>query len=136
MILILLELKRNSKGIKLSEKRICDERSRKDKIFEHQSTYTKRVLKCFNMDETTPLTILIVVKSLNTENGPFRPCEENKEIIGPHVPYLSAIGALMYLVIFTRPDISFSVNLLARFSSSPTRRHWNIVKHSISTMDY
>lgn len=26
-------------------------------------------------------------------------------------------------------DISFAVNLLARYSSSPTRRHWNGVKH-------
>ncbi|XP_049391702.1 secreted RxLR effector protein 161-like [Solanum stenotomum] len=41
----------------------------------------------------------------------------------------SAIGALMYLTNATRPDIAFSVNLLARYSSSPTRRHWNGVKH-------
>jgi hypothetical protein len=42
---------------------------------------------------------------------------------------LSAIRALMYLANYTRPDISFYVNLLARYSSSPTRRHWNRVKH-------
>ncbi|XP_057248979.1 secreted RxLR effector protein 161-like [Beta vulgaris subsp. vulgaris] len=35
----------------------------------------------------------------------------------------------MYLASHTRPDISFSVNLLARFSSCPTRRHWNGIKH-------
>ena len=34
----------------------------------------------------------------------------------------------MYLASHTRPDISFSVNLLARYSSSPTRRHWTGVK--------
>jgi len=33
-------------------------------------------------------------------------------------------------VIIKRSDISFSVNLLARYSSSPTRRHWNGVKHT------
>ncbi|XP_074304163.1 secreted RxLR effector protein 161-like [Silene latifolia] len=42
---------------------------------------------------------------------------------------LSAIGALMYLANNTQPDIAFSVNLLARFSASPTKRHWNGVKH-------
>ena len=49
--------------------------------------------------------------------------EGNEEILGPEVPYLSAIGALMYLA------IAFAVNLLARYGSSPTQRHWNGVKH-------
>ena len=35
----------------------------------------------------------------------------------------------MYLAQCTRPDIAFVVNLLARFSSEPTRRHWNGIKH-------
>ncbi|KAL4026478.1 hypothetical protein IC575_014909 [Cucumis melo] len=35
----------------------------------------------------------------------------------------------MYLANNTRPDITSSVNLLARYSSSPTKRHWNGVKH-------
>ena len=35
----------------------------------------------------------------------------------------------MYLANCTRPDIAFSVNLLARYSSAPTLRHWNGVKH-------
>jgi len=35
----------------------------------------------------------------------------------------------MYLANNTRPDIAFAVNLLARFSSTPTKRHWNGVKH-------
>ena len=45
------------------------------------------------------------------------------------MPYLSAIGVLMYLANCTRPDIAFSVNLLTRYSSAPTRRHWNGIKH-------
>src|SRR4051794_6218236 len=35
----------------------------------------------------------------------------------------------MCLANYTRPDISFVVNLLARYNSLPTRRHWNRVKH-------
>ncbi|RVX04725.1 Retrovirus-related Pol polyprotein from transposon RE1 [Vitis vinifera] len=70
-----------------------------------------------------------VVRSLDVKNDPFRPCKKDEELLGPEVPYLSAIGALMYLANCTRPDIAFSVNLLARYSSAPTRRHWNGIKH-------
>ncbi|KAF3678630.1 60S ribosomal protein L5-1 [Capsicum annuum] len=60
---------------------------------------------------------------------PFRPQEKNEELLSPEIPYLSTIGALMYLANTTRPDIPFSVNLLARYSSAPTRRHLNGIKH-------
>jgi hypothetical protein len=59
----------------------------------------------------------------------YRPRENNEKVLGPEVPYLSAIGALMYLANNTRPDIAFSVNVLARYSYDPTRRHWNEIKH-------
>ena len=55
--------------------------------------------------------------------------KKNERLIGPEVPYLSAIGALMYLVNCTRPDIVFFVNLLAKYSFAPIRRHWNGIKH-------
>jgi hypothetical protein len=35
----------------------------------------------------------------------------------------------MYLANNMRPNIIFSVNVLARYSSDPARRHWNIIKH-------
>ena len=35
----------------------------------------------------------------------------------------------MYLENYTRPDIAFSINLLARYNSAPTKRHWNGIKH-------
>lgn len=48
----------------------------------------------------------MVVCSLNEKDDPFRPQEENEEIIGTEVPYLSVIGALMYLANNTRLDIA------------------------------
>ena len=35
----------------------------------------------------------------------------------------------MYLANCTHPDIAFSINLLARYSSALIRRHWNSIKH-------
>ena len=55
--------------------------------------------------------------------------KKDEELLGPEVPYLSVIGALMYLANCSRPNIAFYVNLLARYNSAPTRRHWNGIKH-------
>ncbi|KAJ9547654.1 hypothetical protein OSB04_020197 [Centaurea solstitialis] len=86
------------------------------------------VLKKFYMDKSHPLSTPMVVRSLDVEEDPFRPPTADEDILGPEVPYLSAIGALMFLAGHTRPDISFYLNLLARYSSCPTKRHWNGVK--------
>ncbi|GKA59382.1 retrovirus-related pol polyprotein from transposon TNT 1-94 [Tanacetum coccineum] len=86
-------------------------------------------LNSLNKRKEKPLSTPMVGRSLNVDNDLFRPCEDDEEVLGPEVPYLSAIGALMYLTNCTRHDLSFAVNLLARFSSSPTKRHWNGIKH-------
>jgi len=101
----------------------------KNGILVHQSNYTERVLKRFNMDKANPLSTPMMERTLNIENHPFRLKEDNEEDLGSEVPYLSAIGALMYLANCTRPNIAFAVNLLARFSSCPTKRHWKGIKH-------
>jgi len=44
----------------------------------------------------------------------FRPQEKDEELLGPKVPYLSVIGTIIYFVNYTRPDISFIVNLLSK----------------------
>ena len=55
-------------------------------------------------------------------------------------PYLSAVGALMYLATTTRPDIAYTVGVLARFNSNPGWAHWLAVKHLLcyikGTLDY
>ncbi|GJY46085.1 hypothetical protein Tco_0435148 [Tanacetum coccineum] len=39
----------------------------------------------------------MVGRSLNVDSDPFRPCEEDEDVLGLEVSYLSAIGALIYL---------------------------------------
>jgi hypothetical protein len=70
----------------------------------------------------------MVVRALEKDSDPFRPRQEGEEVLGSEYPYLSAIDALMYLSNNTRPDITFAVDLLARFSAASTIRHWNGVK--------
>jgi hypothetical protein len=87
------------------------------------------MLKRFNMDKAHPLSTSMVVRSLDVKKNSYRPRENNEKALGPEVPYLSTIGALMYLANNTRPNIAFYVNVLARYSSDPTRRHWNRIKY-------
>ena len=55
--------------------------------------------------------------------------QKNEELLGLEVPYFSASGALMYLANCTHSNITFFVNLLTRYSSALTQRHWNGIKH-------
>ena len=56
-------------------------------------------------------------------------CQEEEEEFTDRTRYLAAVGALLYLATFTRPDISFTVSVLARHSQKPSIRHWRVVKH-------
>ena len=81
------------------------------------------------MEKSHPFSTPMVVRSLEVDKDPFRPKEDTEDILGLEVPYLSAIGALLYPSNYTRPDIAFAKNLLARFIAYPIRRHWNGIKH-------
>ncbi|XP_074329064.1 putative mitochondrial protein AtMg00240 [Apium graveolens] len=61
------------------------------------------------MDKAHPLTTLMVFRSLEVEKDPFHLRKQDEEALGPEVPYL--------------------MNLLARFSSDPAKRHWDGIKH-------
>ena len=98
-------------------------------IFVHQSNYTGKILKRFNMNDSKSMSTPMEGRSLKIDKDPFRSCEKDEDVLGAETPYLSAIGALMYLTNCTRPDICFAINLLARYSSAPTKRHWKGIHH-------
>ncbi|XP_070682379.1 uncharacterized mitochondrial protein AtMg00810-like [Malus domestica] len=68
-----------------------------DEILVHQSNYTQKVLRHFNKDKAKPLSTPMVVRTLDVKRDPFRPKNDEEEILEPEVSYLSAIGALLYL---------------------------------------
>ena len=51
----------------------------------------------FNEDKEMHSSTLMVVRSLDAIRDPFCLKEDDKEILEPEVPYLSAIGTLLYL---------------------------------------
>ena len=52
--------------------------------------------------------------------------KEKQEIRG--VPYASAVGSLMYVMVCTRLDIAHAVGVVSRFLSNPGKNHWTIIK--------
>ena len=50
------------------------------------------------------------------------------EALSSDIPYRSAIGSLMYLMICTRPDLGFAVETLSQHCETPLEYHWTAVK--------
>eukprot|EP00253_Pinus_taeda_P030372 PITA_30372 len=64
--------------------------------------------------------------------------EEEEDV--SHVPYASAVGSLMYVMVCTRPDTVHAVGVLSKFMSKPVKEHWKGVKwvfrYLCGTSDY
>jgi hypothetical protein len=74
------------------------------------------------MDNVNALSAPMIGKS-RTEDDPYWPADdEEEEIDKPQ--YLAAVGALLYLVTNTQPDISFTESVLARYSKKT-----NLIMH-------
>jgi hypothetical protein len=92
-------------------------------ILVHQSTYVQKVLESFNLDKAYVLRTPMIVRAFEKDIDPFSLKQEGEEVLEPEYPYLSVIGALMYLTNNTRSDIAFAVNCIARHSMAPTMGH-------------
>ena len=80
-----------------------------------QSDHVEKVLSRFNMNEAKPMsTPLGSHFKLSKEQSPKT--EEERDHMRK-VPYASAIGNLMYVVVCTRPDIAHAVRVISRFMS-------------------
>nr|GEU56006.1 retrovirus-related Pol polyprotein from transposon TNT 1-94 [Tanacetum cinerariifolium] len=44
------------------------------------------------------------------------------------VPYVNAVGSLMYLMVCTRPYITYVVSVVSRYLANPCQNHWEVVK--------
>jgi hypothetical protein len=47
------------------------------------------------------------------------------------VPYVSAVGSLMYAQVCTRPDLAFVIGMLGRYQKNPGTSHWNEIKKGL-----
>lgn len=84
-----------------------------------QSSYVKSILSKFNMSECkpnkTPLTEKIDYERLNDDQKYDAPCQ-------------NLLGCLMYLMLCTRPDLSYAINLISRFVNKNNEMVWQYLK--------
>ena len=91
-----------------------------------QDKYINKVLSRFNMQNakvvSTPLGVHF---RLSKEQSPKT--EEERAYMAK-VPYASAIGSLIYVMVCTRPDIAQAVGAVSRYMNNPGKLHWEAVK--------
>jgi len=105
-------------------------------ISEHQ--YCLDILEHFGMADCKPIsTPMQPNQRLSRAQCPQTPAEVEYM---KSIPYLAAVGALIYLATSTRPDIAYTVGCLARSNLNPGIAHWHAVKHLLrylkGTADY
>ncbi len=95
-----------------------------EKIEISQEAYVNEILDKFDMSDSkpapTPLPQKVEELSMMSE--------ESKKIYPNKKRYQSILGALLYLSNTTRPDITYSVNFLARKMSNPSELDYSFAK--------
>nr|GEV34316.1 zinc finger, CCHC-type [Tanacetum cinerariifolium] len=83
-----------------------------------QSHYIEKFLKKINLEDCSPVsTLMDPGEKLKPNTG--KPMDQ--------LEYSRAIGCLMYAMTSTRVDIAYAIGRLSRFTSNPSRQHWQAI---------
>jgi transposase InsO family protein len=91
----------------------------------NQTQYANEILALFKMSDCKGISTPLDLLKLTREMCPQSP---DDAALMERIPYQSAIGSLMYLMLGTRPDLAAAVGILSQFASSPGPQHWVAVK--------
>ena len=91
-----------------------------------QRQYIQSVLERFGMADSKAISTPMDVKvSLSKSQAPNNETDQQQM---RNIPYQSAVGAVMYCMLGTRPDIAYSITTLSQFNQNPGLIHWQGVK--------
>lgn len=91
----------------------------------HQHQFIDEIMRMYSINNEKPVEIPIQPNlglSIELEDE-----EETMRLPIDSTKYRQTIGKLMYLMICSRPDLSFSVSLLSRFLHAPKEKHLRCV---------
>ncbi|KAL6318202.1 hypothetical protein AAG906_035707 [Vitis piasezkii] len=111
-------------------KKILGIRIKKDraskKLHMSQEQNIEKVLERFNMSKTKVVSSPLASHfKLSSRHSPS--INKEKEDMR-RVTYASVVGSLMYVMVCTRPDIAYAVDVVSHILSNPGRLHWEAVK--------
>ena len=91
-----------------------------------QKSYITKVVERFQMQNCSTISCLIIKgDKLSQDQCPQNDLEQHKM---KTIPYDSVVGSVMYVQIYTCPNISFAVGMLRRFQSNLGFDHWIATK--------
>lgn len=97
-----------------------------------QQSYISKIASKFGLDRAKGSKVPLDV-------GYYR-SREGSKVMPDNKQYHCLVGALLYVAVNTRPDISASVSILSRRTSEPTEVDWlelkRVVRYLVKTMDY
>ena len=95
-----------------------------------QFQYLRKVLTKFSLNNST--------KPVGTPLAPhFKisasmcPSSDDDKGYMENISYTNVVGALMYAMVCTRPDLSHTVSMVSRYMHNPNKEHWQAVKRNL-----
>ena len=95
-------------------------------LYLSQRDYIEKVLRRFNMHDAKPVsTPLAAHFRLSSALCPVS--DDDIEYMS-RVPYSSAVGSLMYVMVCSRPDLSHALSVVSRYMANPGKQYWKAVQ--------
>ena len=83
----------------------------------------------FRLTNSAPVaTPMVTGTTFLTANSPSTPMQV-AHMCG--IPYVEAIGSVLWPVIISQPDAAFAVSTLSQFIQNPGPTHWEVLKRVI-----
>jgi hypothetical protein len=94
-----------------------------------QAAYIHEIANRYGLTDANSVSTPLSTSARLTRDMSPRTTEEREAM--RRVLYLSTIGSVMYAMLGTRPDIAYSVGVLAQYGSDPGMAHWVALKRVI-----
>ncbi|KAL2630722.1 hypothetical protein R1flu_015408 [Riccia fluitans] len=93
-----------------------------------QGNYARKVFERFNMLDAKLVGTPLANHFKHQLSAKFCPLDATEKGLMSKIPYESAIGSLMYLMVCTRPDIAYALGKVSKYNANPGKVHWEAMK--------